>query len=673
QWLCGKPHGVGSLSWASSGTVYEGQFRQGLYHGVGVLHTPLHPVASSGSALLSSHSSSGSASTTSSSGYSSSYFTSSGSSGSHTSYPISMSSSSSSSSSFVVMQEGMWISGKMVGQAVIRYANGDVYVGQVKDGLPSGHGVRKTGHFGSQAASVYTGEWSQGVRAGYGVLDDIVRGEKYMGLWQGDLRQGPGMVVTMNGVYYEGSFHSNKLTGPGLVILEDGTQFEGEVGPGGSFAGKGILSYPSGDVVEGSFSGSFPGPVKISGVLRRGGSGGGGVLGAGGEGGSGMPRNLGKHSVPADKKWQAIIRHCQEQLGLNTDVSVTKLWERLAIKLHEEQQILQKREEGGGGGCQGDLLDGLDHIPDYLQEDNLTFAVYDQVRKYLGQAFLSRVHPLGQLLQALADAFRASYGGVAAHPRLLSYAVQEIHSLTQRVYQLVKALFPILPAEGENIILQNEENEGQEIMVTPATLLQPWLLPQFYSPLSSLYVLDNQPKDDEYWRRLLSWNKQPDVGLMTFLGVDPKFWLEDVPERGEASPSAEPQRPSSLTLAPSPAREGHFSDAIETLQLLSTAFSPRDKLAVIQKTFECINERAVARLGRMFQWTMDDLFPVMQFVVVRSRIQHLGAEIRLVEDLLDDGGGGAGSWSLLGELGLMFTTLKACYYQIQNEKVTYLV
>ncbi|XP_037801810.1 alsin-like [Penaeus monodon] len=233
-----------------------------------------------------------------------------------------------------------------------------------------------------------------------------------------------------------------------------------------------------------------------------------------------MPRNLGKHSVPADKKWQAIIRHCQEQLGLNSDVSVTKLWEHLAIKLHEEQQILQKREEGGGG-CQGDLLDGLDHIPDYLQEDNLTFAVYDQVRKYLGQAFVSRVHPMGQLLQALADAFRASYGGVAAHPRLLSYAVQEIHSLTQRVYQLVKALFPILPAEGENIILQNEENEGQEIMVTPATLLQPWLLPQFYSPLSSLYVLDNQSKDDEYWRRLLSWNKQPDVGLMTFLGVDP--------------------------------------------------------------------------------------------------------------------------------------------------------
>lgn len=83
------------------------------------------------------------------------------------------------------------------------------------------------------------------------------------------------------------------LQGPGLVILEDGTQFEGEVGPGGSFAGKGILRYPTGDVVEGSFSGSFPGPVKISGVLRRGGgSGSGSSIGAGGEGGSGVPRYI---------------------------------------------------------------------------------------------------------------------------------------------------------------------------------------------------------------------------------------------------------------------------------------------------------------------------------------------------------------------------------------------
>ena len=42
------------------------------------------------------------------------------------------------------------------------------------------------------------------------------------------------------------------------------------------------------------------------------------------------------------------------------------------------------------------------------------------------QAFGNRLHPLGQLLLSLVDAFRATYGGVVAHSRLLPYAVQEV-------------------------------------------------------------------------------------------------------------------------------------------------------------------------------------------------------------------------------------------------------
>jgi len=56
-------------------------------------------------------------------------------------------------------------------------------------------------------------------------------------------------------------------------------------------------------------------------------------------------------------------------------------------------------------------------------------------------------------------------------------------------------------------------------------------------------------------------------------------------------------------------------------------------------------------LGGEYQWSMDDLFPLFQFVVVRSCIQHLAAEIHLIDDLMEP-------HLQHGELGIMFTTLK---------------
>lgn len=38
-----------------------------------------------------------------------------------------------------------------------------------------------------------------------------VRGEKYMGMWLDDQRQGNGVVVTQFGLYYEGAFSNNKM------------------------------------------------------------------------------------------------------------------------------------------------------------------------------------------------------------------------------------------------------------------------------------------------------------------------------------------------------------------------------------------------------------------------------------------------------------------------------
>lgn len=64
-------------------------------------------------------------------------------------------------------------------------------------------------------------------------------------------------------------------------------------------------------------------------------------------------------------------------------------------------------------------------------------------------------------------------------------------------------------------------------VVSANTLLLPVLLPRLYPPLFTLYVLHNQKQDDLYWDRLQKWNRQSDLALMNFLGVDPKFFVEE--------------------------------------------------------------------------------------------------------------------------------------------------
>lgn len=56
-------------------------------------------------------------------------------------------------------------------------------------------------------------------------------------------------------------------------------------------------------------------------------------------------------------------------------------------------------------------------------------------------------------------------------------------------------------------------------------------------------------------------------------------------------------------------------------------------------------------LGDQHVWCMDELFPIFQFVVVRAKIRHLGAEISMIDDLME-------RHMELGELGIMFTMLK---------------
>ena len=92
-----------------------------------------------------------------------------------------------------------------------RYANGDVYEGHFRDGKKHGQGVLKQGKFTSSVASIYMGEWSNDKKNGYGVYDDILKGEKYLGQWLDSNRHGSGIIVTLDGMYFEGNFNNNKF------------------------------------------------------------------------------------------------------------------------------------------------------------------------------------------------------------------------------------------------------------------------------------------------------------------------------------------------------------------------------------------------------------------------------------------------------------------------------
>ncbi|KAL1123935.1 hypothetical protein AAG570_001705, partial [Ranatra chinensis] len=509
----------------------------------------------------------------------------------------------------VSVYEGQWRDGYQNGHGTTRFEHGDVYTGYYKDGLENGHGVRKTGRFMSSQASVYVGEWVGGLKQGYGIINNIGTGEKYLGCWSNNMKNGSGLIVTLDGIYYEGSFVQDVLTGHGVMMFEDGSHYEGELREAGVFSGKGTLTFCSGDTFEGSLHGAWNEGVKISGTLHK------HLPTSSPRHTSSRPSSFGQLCVGADQKWKGIFRQCWTFLGASPDGKsgeTQRAWDNIAAAISATRAVRHH--------------DLLHTIPAYNRPD-MDQEYYSQISAYLAMAFDSVHHPLGRALCELVEAYTTTYGGVLVHPLLLSQAVAELHSITQRLYQVVRLLFPALPAYPP--VHHNSPTQSSE-KYSMTGLLDPIILPKVYSSLLVLYSLHNKKEDDTYWKRLLKWNRHPDSTLMAFLGIHRKFWAND---------------DGSLK------QEGIFSSAVEMLQQLKTMFSPMEKLIVIQNTFQEITKAVQSEVGEDFVWTMDDLFPVFQYVVVRSHMQELGSEIHFIDDFMEP-------TLKNGELGIMFTTLK---------------
>ncbi|ELK04842.1 Alsin [Pteropus alecto] len=262
-----------------------------------------------------------------------------------------------------------------------------------------------------------------------------------------------------------------------------------------------------------------------------------------------------------------------------------------------------------------------------------------------GKACDTPLHPLGRLMETLVAVYRMTYVGVGANRRLLQEAVKEIKSYLKRIFQLVRFLFPELPEEGSTIPLSaplpterksfctgksDSRSESPEpgYVVTSSGLLLPVLLPRLYPPLFMLYALDNDREEDIYWECVLRLNKQPDIALLGFLGVQRKFWPVTLSVLGDTK-----------KVLPT-TKDACFASAVECLQQISTTFTPSDKLKVIQQTFEEISQSVLASLQEDFLWSMDDLFPVFLYVVLRASSEFF-LEARAGKMIQSDEGAGS--------------------------------
>ncbi|XP_060724838.1 alsin isoform X2 [Tachysurus vachellii] len=643
RWVAGKPHGRGVLKWPD-GRMYTGEFKNGLEDGFGEFIVPNKNLNKSDHYL--GHWKDGKMH-----GFGT--------------FRCGVQCNSTDSEKAVILVRNKTRAGVLVEKMnqhqqrwvmkSSKYATGEVYEGSFQDNMRHGHGMLRSGKLNSTSPSVFIGQWLNDKKTGYGVFDDITRGEKYMGVWQDDQKQGNGVIVTQFGLYHEGAFSNNKMMGTGVLLSEDDTMFEGDFSEDWTLNGKGTLTMPNGDYIEGSISGVWGTGLKISGSYYK-------PNLYDSDKDKSQALKLGRFSVHPEEKWKAVFVECWSQLGCDTQGQgeTRTAWDNIAIALttnrrqHRDSPELLSRSHNK-------TLESLEFIPQH--DGPVTLEKYDTIRRYLIKACDTPLHPLGRLVEKLVAVYRMTYVGVGANRRLLQQAVNEIKSYLSRIFQIVRFLFPDLPEEGGLLVeAPNEKKESKlsssELespkpgrVVSSSALLLPVLLPRLYPPLFTLYALDKEKEDDVYWDCVLRLNKQPDLALLAFLGVQQKFWPVSITALGEKQ-----------QVLPS-TKDACFASAVETLQQISTTFTPSDKLQVIQLTFEEITKDVLTLLKQDFLWSMDDLFPVFLYVVLRARIRNLGSEVSLIEDLMDP-------CVQHGEHGIMFTTLKACYYQIQHEKIT---
>jgi hypothetical protein len=148
------------------------------------------------------------------------------------------------------------------GRGTYQYRNGDKYIGEFKNDVKEGRGTfffasgdKYIGEFAGDMMNGkgvmfykngdrYEGEFKNGMKNGNGKFI-FANGDVYMGEFKNDVREGKGTYIWADGGKYIGEFKNGKRHGYGRRIYPDGSEYIGEFKEGKKH-GKGICRFPSG-------------------------------------------------------------------------------------------------------------------------------------------------------------------------------------------------------------------------------------------------------------------------------------------------------------------------------------------------------------------------------------------------------------------------------------------
>lgn len=118
----------------------------------------------------------------------------------------------------------------MNGIGMTTYTNGDIYIGNRKDGLKSDYGLYLSKDDASDFISVSFGKWAEGKQTGKGSVywstGSKWEGDKYIGEFKNSNLHGEGAYYWSSGDKYEGEWANNNRNGYG-TYYSDGRIFQG--------------------------------------------------------------------------------------------------------------------------------------------------------------------------------------------------------------------------------------------------------------------------------------------------------------------------------------------------------------------------------------------------------------------------------------------------------------